>query len=147
MVHNSTLFTLKTLCVWRVCAWLVDLSQQAVESESSRSHFTSDSSQVKSFRWNIESSQVKNCDSSPSQWLDVLQHWSIILRLPIWLPPGPIPSLECTPPPSRSKVSYATAEPLQEATKVSLMQYTGWPIKNGMPYFPQYMDAITSISV
>ena len=58
MVHNSTLFTLKTLCV---CVSLHeslvmtrvichDSSQHAVESESSQSHFTGDSSQVKSFR-------------------------------------------------------------------------------------------------
>ena len=25
--------------------------------------------------------------------------------------------------------------------------YTGWPIKNGMAYFQQYVDAITGISV
>ena len=53
---------------------LVDSSQHAVESESSQSHFTGDSSQVKSFRWNIKSSQVKSkiatrVDSSPSRWL------------------------------------------------------------------------------
>ena len=46
---------------------LVDSSQHAVESESSQSHFTGDSSQVKSFRWNIESSQVK---SSQKLWLE-----------------------------------------------------------------------------
>ena len=40
---------------------LVDSSQHEVESESFH-------------RW-LESSQVKTCDSSPSQWLDLLQHW------------------------------------------------------------------------
>ena len=30
---------------------------------------------------------------------------------------------------------------------VFFIQYTGWPIKNGTVYFPQYLDAITSISV
>ena len=25
--------------------------------------------------------------------------------------------------------------------------YTGWPIKNGTGYFPQYVDAITGINV
>ena len=30
---------------------------------------------------------------------------------------------------------------------MSLSSYTGWPIKNGMAYFSQYVDAITSVSV
>ena len=46
MVHNSTLFTLNTLCVC-VCHYsrvtCNDSSQHAVESESSQSHFTGDS--------------------------------------------------------------------------------------------------------
>ena len=28
-----------------------------------------------------------------------------------------------------------------------VMHHTGWPIKNGTAYFPQYVDAMTSISV
>ena len=68
MVHNSTLFTLKTLCV---CVSLLeslvmtqvicyDLSQRVtrvmtndsshINMRSSQSHFTGDSSQVKLFR-------------------------------------------------------------------------------------------------
>ena len=35
----------------------------------------------------------------------------------------------------------------QHAFTASPISYTGWPNKNGMPYFPWYVDAITGISV
>ena len=65
--YSSHVSLLESLVMTRVICH--DSSQHAVESESSQSHFTGDSSQVevKSFRWNIESSQVK---SSQKLWLE-----------------------------------------------------------------------------
>ena len=46
---------------------------------------------------------------------------------------------------SKSYIHVVTAK--LAPTNKSIMYYTGWPIKNGTAYFPQYVDAITSISV
>ena len=40
-----------------------------------------------------------------------------------------------------------SSSPFLEAIVLTMSSYTGWPRKNGTAYFPQYMDAITGISV
>ena len=59
--------------------------------------------------------------------------WPVGLHCSLWL---------WGPPMSYSYYSYSPINMIE-----IYFSYTGWPIKNGTAYFPQYVDAITSISV
>ena len=67
MVHNSILFTLKTLCV---CVSLLEslvMTRVNMRSSQSQVRVISQVTRIKSSHLGEILSQVKNCDSSPSQ--------------------------------------------------------------------------------